>query len=197
MTGRTTFSRAREAAVLLVGPLHRRARALALGQAQVVADADLVAVLHHRRAGQREQQAEGELQPPAIVAEHRRQPAPDAAVVELHPLLRAERVEHLLPLLVGQPSEIELVVAAQELHPLRVARTLARVLERPDQRIEVAGRQRVEQPLVDREVEHHLQPVAFVAEVVEALVGRHVRFGQHDRRRRSATAGSRASPSAG
>ena len=42
-----------------------------------------------------------------------------------------------------------------------------------------AGRQGVEQPLVDREVQHHLQPVALGAEVVEAFVGRHVRFGQH------------------
>lgn len=33
----------------LAGPLHRRARAFPFGQAQVVADADFVAVLHHRR----------------------------------------------------------------------------------------------------------------------------------------------------
>ena len=44
----------------------------------------------------------------------------------------------------------------------------------------IAGRQRVEQPLVHREVEHHLEPVAFVAEVLQALVRRHVRFGQQD-----------------
>ena len=57
----------------------------------------------------------------------------------------------------------------------------ARLLERPHERLDVAGRQRVEQPLVDREVQHHLQPVAFVAEVLHALVRRDVGFGQHDR----------------
>ena len=61
------------------------------------------------------------------------------------------------------------------------ARPAARVLERADQRIEIAGGQRVEQPLVHREVEHHLQPVAFVAEILHAFVRRHIRFGQHDR----------------
>ena len=52
----------------------------------------------HRRARQREQQAARQLDAPAIVAEHRREAAADAAVVELHPLLGAEGLEHLLPL---------------------------------------------------------------------------------------------------
>jgi hypothetical protein len=71
-------------------------------------------------------------------------------------------------------------VAAEEVHPLRRARPLARVLERLHERFDIAGRQRVEQPLVDREVEHHLQAVALVAEVLDALVRRHVGLGQQD-----------------
>ena len=71
-------------------------------------------------------------------------------------------------------------MAAQEVDPLRGLRPLVGGLERAHQRPDVAGGQRVEQPLVDREVQHHLQPVAEVAEVVEALVGRHVRLGEQD-----------------
>src|SRR5262249_57648828 len=76
-----------EAAVALAGPLHRRPRALALGLREIVAHPDLVAVEHHRRAGQREQQAERQLETASIVAEHRRDPPPDAAVVLLPPLV--------------------------------------------------------------------------------------------------------------
>ena len=103
-----------EAAVRLGRPLHGRARAVALGKAEVVAHAELVAIAHHRRAGEREHQAVGELQPPAISVQHRRQPAANAAVVKLHLRLRREGGKHLLPLPLGQPAEIELVVIAQE-----------------------------------------------------------------------------------
>jgi hypothetical protein len=53
------------------------------GRLEVVAHAELVAVADHRRAGQREHHAVGELLV-APVAEHGREPAADAAVVELH-----------------------------------------------------------------------------------------------------------------
>ncbi len=177
--------RTREPAVPLVGPLHWRARALAFRQPQVIADSDLVAVLHHRRAGQREEQAERELEPLAVVAQHRRQSSPDPAVVQLHALVGTEFREHPLALLLCEPSQIQLVVAAEELHPLRVRRPLARLFERPHQRIEIGGRECVKQPLIDREVQHHLQPFALVAEVLHALVGRHVGFGKQDRLARS------------
>ena len=101
------------------------------------------------------------------------------------PFFGANAANTFCALLGVEPAEIELVVAAQELHPLRVGRTLARLLERPDQRLDVGGRQRVEEPLVDGEVQHHLQPLALVAEVAHALVRRHVRLRQQDRVARS------------
>ena len=120
-----------EAAVRLGRPLHRRAGAVALGQLEVVAHAELVAVADHRRAGQREHQAVGELDAAPIALEHRREAAADAALVELHVLVRPEGVEHGLALLLGQAAEVELVVIAQEHAPLRGRRPRLRRLHAP------------------------------------------------------------------
>ena len=46
---------AREAAVTVGRPLHRRAHAVAIAKMDVVAHADLIAVVNHRGAGHREQ----------------------------------------------------------------------------------------------------------------------------------------------
>ena len=89
----------------------------------------------------------------------------------------------LLPachLIVGESPQVTLVVAAEELHELRVLWHMAGVGDRALQRLQIGGRHRVPQPLVDREVQHDLQPVALLAEVGDALVRRHVRFGQQD-----------------
>src|SRR5262249_59143925 len=79
-----------EAAVWLVRPLHRRARAVALRELQIVAHAELVAVAENWRAGQRENQAVGELQPPAVAIEHRSEPPANTAPAELHPGMRPD-----------------------------------------------------------------------------------------------------------
>src|SRR5438046_9860354 len=90
-----------EAALRLVRPLHRRARAVALRQTEIVAHADLVAVPDDRRPGQCEQQAVGEFEPPLVAIEPRREAAADAAVVAL-PLVRwARGGETNLPLYVA------------------------------------------------------------------------------------------------
>ena len=129
----------RESRVGLRRPLHRRAHRIALGQAEIVAHAELVAVAHDRRAGQREHQAVRELEAPAIAFEHRREPPPDAAVIELHVLLRPEGGEHRLPLAFREPPEVELVVIAQEDAPLRGGGTRFRRLERFRERAESAA----------------------------------------------------------
>src|SRR5437763_8184239 len=85
-----------EAALRLVRPLHRRARAVALRQTEIVAHADLVAVADNRRPRQCEQQAVGEFEPPLIAVEHRREAAADAAVVELPLLLWSKGGGHTL-----------------------------------------------------------------------------------------------------
>ena len=69
-----------EAGVAVHAPLHRRADAVAVAQIDVVAHADLIAVVDDRRARQREQQRVHELDPAAIVAEQRSQPPADAEI---------------------------------------------------------------------------------------------------------------------
>ena len=61
------------------------------------------------------------------------------------------------------------------------------------QRLDVAGRQRVEQALVHREVQHHLQPVAELAEVLAGSRPAARSLPPAGSRRGGATAGSRAS----
>ena len=47
---------ARESSVAIRGPLHRRAHAVAIAKVEIVAHADLVAVIDDRRAWQRQEQ---------------------------------------------------------------------------------------------------------------------------------------------
>ena len=169
-----------EAAVRLRRPLHRRARAIALGQLQIVAHADLVAVAYDRRARQGQHQTVGELEAAAVAVQHRRQPPPDAAVVELHVGIGPEGGEHGLALLVGEATEIELIVIAQEYAPLRRGRARPRRLQRLFQRPAVGGGERVEQRLIDLEVEHHLQAIAGIAEILHVRVRQHIGLGKND-----------------
>ena len=60
----------------------------------------------------------------------------------------------------GQPAEVELVVVAQEVRPLAARRQLRVSRSAFDERPHVAGRERVEEVLVDPEVEHHVHAVA-------------------------------------
>ena len=112
----------REAAVLAVGPLHRRAHRLAARDLGVLAHSDLLAVEQHRRAGQGEQQAVDHADAARIAPEHRRQSAGDAPVVDALGLVGRERVEDLLAFRVGQLVERELVVVADEIRPRRLGR---------------------------------------------------------------------------
>ena len=71
---------AREAAVAVGRPLHRRAHAVAVAEMDVVAHADLVAVIDHRRAGHGEQQAVHQLDAAAVALQQRREAAADAEI---------------------------------------------------------------------------------------------------------------------
>ena len=173
---RDRLLRGGEAGVGLRRPLHRRAHGATLAERQVVAHPDLVAVVDDGRPRQREHEAVRELEPPAV-AEHRRQPAADPPVVELHAWLRAEALEDRLPLLLRQAAEVELVVVAEELGPLGSRRQLAGGAQRLRERLRVSRGERVEGVLVDPEVEHHVQPAA-LAEVPARLLGKHVRLAE-------------------
>src|SRR5687768_6941765 len=57
---------ARETSIAIRAPLHWSAHAVAIAKVNVIAHADLIAVIDHRGAGQREQQAVEQLYAPAI-----------------------------------------------------------------------------------------------------------------------------------
>ncbi len=69
---------AREAAIAVDRPLHRRAYAVAVAEVDVVAHADLVAVVQHRRAGHAQQQRGHQFDAAAVAFEQRRQAPADA-----------------------------------------------------------------------------------------------------------------------
>ena len=153
----------REAGVAVGGPLHGRAHAVAVAQVDVVAHADLVAVVDDRGARQREEQPVHELQAAAVVAQQRRQPAADAQV---DARLRVGRVDavHVVALLVGDHLERQLVVVAQEERPLGVLGQVRRLGQDVDDGVAVLHAQGHEHARHEREVEGHVALVA-VAEV--------------------------------
>ena len=79
-----------------------------------------------------------------------------------------------------KPPEIEFVVIAQEHAPLRGSGPRLGGLERLGERTGVGGRQRIEQMLVDLEIEHHVHAVAVVAEIFHVGFRQHVGFREDD-----------------
>jgi hypothetical protein len=53
--------------------------------------------------------------------------------------------------------------------------------ERALQGAHVAACKRIEQVLIDEEVEHHVDAIAFIAEILLVLLGQHVSFSQQHR----------------
>ncbi|VCU07348.1 hypothetical protein RHODGE_RHODGE_00450 [Rhodoplanes serenus] len=157
----------REAAVAIRGPLHRRAHAVAIAQIDVVAHADLVAVVDDRGAGQGQEQAVHQLDLAAIVVHQRRQAAPDAEIDAGARIGRIGRPQ-IVALGVGHHFQRQLVVIAQEQRPLAVRRNVRRLAQDVvDGEAVLLGDRHVD-ARHQREVERH---VAFVA---LAEIGAHV-----------------------
>src|SRR3984893_7022748 len=108
-----------KSALWFSGPLHWSASAITLGKAKIISHADLVPVAQHRCAGQRHHHAVGKLQAAAIALQHGSETPANAASVELHVVVRSKGRTHSLPLRVSEPAQIEFIVIAQELSPLR------------------------------------------------------------------------------
>ena len=148
----------REPAVSGAAPLHGRADAVAVAEVDVVAHADLVAVVDDRRARQRAEQLVQQLDAAAAVLDERREPPPDPGV-EAH--LRVGRVGlvHVVAFFVGDHLERELVVVPQEERPLTRVRNVRRLVEDLGDGVAVLLSQRHEHARHQREMEGH---VAFV-----------------------------------
>ena len=171
----------REARVAVGGPLHRGAHAVSVTEPDVVAHPDLVAVVEHRRAGQREEQGGEQLHPVDVVVEQRRQPAADADV-GLHAGVLGVLVPHVVAVLVVDHLERQLVVVAQEDAPLAAVRDGRGLLEDLRDREPVLAAYGHEDARHHREVEAHValvaggEPlagvgVALAAEVVDDVGG--------------------------
>ncbi len=168
--------RAREAGVAVGAPLHRRSDAVSVAKVDVVAHAELVAVVDDRRARERQQQGVHELDHAAVVPEQRRQAAADAEVDARLGIVRVGAV-HVVALLVGDHLQGQLVVVAQEDGPLAAVGDRRGLGQDVDQRVAVLHPHRHEHARHEREVEGHVALVAR-AEVGDRVLGPLVRLGE-------------------
>ncbi len=165
-----------ESGVAVRAPLHGGAHAVAVAQVVVVPHSDLVPVVDHRRSGQGEEETVHQLHLAPVVVEQGGQPAPDAQVDAGLGIAGVDPV-HVVPLLVGDHLQGQLVVIAQEDGPLAVLRDARGLFQNVDEGEAVLHPQGHVQPGHDGEVEGH---VAFVpvAEVVHRVLRPLVGLGQ-------------------
>ena len=139
--------------------MHRRAHAVAVAKIDIVAHADLVAVIEHGRARHRQQQRVQQLDLAAVVLEQRREAAANAEIDARAPVGGIERPQ-IIALAVGHHGERHLVMVAQKDRPLRAVRNLRRLAHDVGDRMTVLLRQRHIDARHQGKVERH---VAFVA----------------------------------
>ncbi len=142
----------------------------------VVAHAQFVAVVQHRRAGHRQQQAVHQLDAAAVTLEQRRQAAADAQV-DAGARLGGIDVPQVIAFAAGHHFQRQLVVVAQEDGPLASGRDVGRLADDVGDREAVFLRDRHVHSRHQRKVEGH---VAFVAraEILLRVFGPLVGFGQ-------------------
>ena len=164
---------AREAAVAIERPLHRRAHPVAVAEIDVVAHPDFVAVVDYRRARHREQEAVHQLDQPRVTLEQRRKTAADAEV-EPRPAVGGIGFPKIIALRVGHHLERQFVVVAQEDRPLTRIRNLRRLAQDVGDRKTVLLGDRHVHARHQREVERHVALVAgaeILLHVLRPLVG--------------------------
>ena len=165
-----------EAAVAVRAPLHRRAHAVAVAEIDVVAHADLVAIVEHRRAGHRQDEGLHQFDLAPVVLEERREAAADAEVDPRPALGGVERPE-VVTLLGRDHFQRQLVVVAQEDGPLAALRDLRGLAHDVGDRVPVLAGDRHVHARHEREVERHVAFVA-VAEILRGLLRPLVGLGQ-------------------
>ena len=165
-----------ETGVAVVVPLHGSAHTVTVLEEIIVAHADFVAVIHHRRARQRKQQHVHQFYLAAVVVHERGQPVPDA---EVYLGLRVFGIHliHVVAFLVGHHFQRQFVVVAQKHRPLARVRDGRCLLNDVHDRVAVFHFHRHVHPRHDREVVVHVAFVA-VAKVACRVFGPHIGFGQ-------------------
>ena len=110
-----------KAAVAVWRPLHWGADTVTVAQIDVVAHADFIAVVEDGRPGHGEEERIHQLDAAAVAFHKRREPAADAQVDAGAPV-SGIGIPKIVPLLVGNHFERQLVVIAKEDRPLAVFR---------------------------------------------------------------------------
>src|SRR3546814_445438 len=136
----------------------------------VVAHADLVAVINHRRPRHRQQQRVQKLDAPVIAFKQRCQ-SPADAEVQACTLVGGVVVPQIVALLVGDHFQRRLVVVAQENHPLAVGGDVRCLAQDVGDRKTVFLGQRHVHAWHQREVERHVTFVA-IAKISLCVFGR-------------------------
>ena len=167
-----------EAGVAVGVPLHGGADAVAVAEVDVVAHADLVAVVDDGRAGEAEEERVEQLDAAAVVVDERREAAADADV-DAHARVGGVGEVHVVALVVGDHLEGELVVIAQEEAPLAVVGDGGGLRHDVGDGEAVFLAERHVDARHQREVEGHVALVA-VAEVGADVGGPHVGFGEDE-----------------
>ncbi len=168
-----------EAAIAVGAPLHRGADPVPIAEVDVVAHADLVAVVEDRAARQGEEHPVEELHlPPPIV--HQRGETPPDAQVELHPGIPRVLLPHVVALFIGDHLEGQFVVVAQEDPPLRAHGGKSRgALQDLGDGVALLPSQPHEDPGHEREVKAHVAFGALLGpEIVDHVLGPLVGLGQ-------------------
>ncbi len=167
---------AREPAVAIRRPLHRRAHAVAVAEVDVVAHAEFVAVIDHGRAGHRQQQRIDQLDA-AAVALHQRCEAAANAEIQARAAIARIGVPQIIALGIRDHFERQFIVIAQENRPLVRFREVRRLPHDVGDREAVFARNRHIDARHQREVERHVAFV-FVAEIFLHVFRPLVRFGE-------------------
>ena len=162
-----------EARVPVGAPLHRRPDAVPVAEVDVVAHADLVAVVQHRCTEQGQQQAVHQLDLAGVVVEQRGEAAADADV-DAHARVVGVDAVHVVPLARGDHLERQLVVVSEEDRPLAARGDVRRLPHDVDDGVTILLGDGHVHARHDREVIGHVALVALpevLAHVLGPLVG--------------------------
>lgn len=154
---------AREAAVAIGRPLHRRANAVAVAEVDVVAHAEFVAVIDHGCARHRQQQRIDQFDAAAVALHQRGETAANAEVQPRAAIARIG-VPQVVALGIRDHFQRQFIVIAQENRPLVRRSEVRRLPHDVGDREAVLARDRHVDARHQREVERHVAFV-FLAEV--------------------------------
>ena len=156
--------------------MHRCAAAVAIAEINVVAHANLVAVINNRRAGHRHQHGVEQFHLPAAVCEQGCEPAPNA---EIDARVRIIRVNtpHVIAFFVRHHFQGQLVMITQKHGPLAIVRNGGRLVENIDDRKSILHLQRHEHARHEGEVKTHVRFVT-ISEIGDRVFRPLVCLGQ-------------------